>query len=45
VRTAAGLAISKVRGNQVYFQGNREAPIFAELQGIFAKTGDGSEVR
>ncbi len=43
--TAAGLVVREVRGNQVYFQANRKAPIFPELQGLFAKTGDGSEVR
>lgn len=36
--TAAGLVRRDVRGKQVYFQVNREAPIFPELQGLFAKT-------
>jgi DNA-binding transcriptional ArsR family regulator len=36
--TAAGLVRRDVRGNQVYFQVNREAPIFPELNGLFAKT-------
>ena len=43
--TAAGLVVREVRGNQVYFQANRQAAIFPELQGLFAKTGDGSEGR
>ena len=36
--TAAGLLRRTVQGRQVYFQANREAPIFPELQGLFAKT-------
>src|SRR5262249_44238773 len=36
--TAAGLVRRDVRGRQVYFQANREAAIFPELQGLFAKT-------
>lgn len=36
--TAAGLVRRKVQGSQVYFQANREASIFPELQGLFAKT-------
>lgn len=36
--TAAGLVLRDVRGRQVYFQANREAAIFPELQGLFAKT-------
>jgi predicted nucleotidyltransferase len=36
--TAAGLLQRTVEGRQVYFQANREAPIFPELQGLFAKT-------
>jgi hypothetical protein len=43
--TAVGLVVREVRGNHVYFQANREAPIFPELQGLFTKTGDGSELR
>jgi DNA-binding transcriptional ArsR family regulator len=42
--TAAGLVVREVRGNQVYFQANRQASIFPELQGLFAKTGDDNEV-
>ena len=37
--TAAGLVRRDVRGNQVYFQANRDSAIFPELQGLFAKTG------
>jgi predicted nucleotidyltransferase len=36
--TAAGLVRRSVQGRQVYFQANREAPIFPELRGLFAKT-------
>ena len=36
--TSAGLLRRTVQGRQVYFQANREAPIFPELQGLFAKT-------
>ncbi|HAM44951.1 MAG TPA: ArsR family transcriptional regulator [Propionibacteriaceae bacterium] len=36
--TGAGLLLRTVQGQQVYFQANREAPIFPELQGLFAKT-------
>jgi predicted transcriptional regulator len=43
--TSAGLVVREVRGNQVYFQANRQASIFPELQGLFAKTGDGNEGR
>jgi predicted transcriptional regulator len=43
--TAAGLVVREARGNQVYFQANRKAPIFPELQGLFAKTRDGNELR
>jgi hypothetical protein len=43
--TAAGLVVREARGNQVYFQANREAAIFPELQGLFAKTSEGAEAR
>jgi predicted nucleotidyltransferase len=36
--TSAGLLHRTVEGRQVYFQANRDAPIFPELQGLFAKT-------
>jgi len=36
--TAAGLLTRSVDGRQVYFQANRESPIFPELQSLFAKT-------
>src|SRR5262249_28097388 len=36
--TAAGLVRRTVQGRQVYFQANRDAPIFPELLGLFAKT-------
>jgi predicted transcriptional regulator len=43
--TSAGLVVREVRGNQVYFQANRQAAIFPELKGLFAKTGHGGEGR
>ena len=39
--TAAGLVLREARGKQVYFQANQKAPIFPELQGLFAKTKGG----
>jgi len=36
--TGAGLLLRTVQGQQVYFQANRKAPIFPELEGLFAKT-------
>jgi predicted nucleotidyltransferase len=36
--TAAGLLLRTVDGRQVYFRANRNAPVFPELQGLFAKT-------
>jgi predicted nucleotidyltransferase len=42
--TAAGLLRRTVQGRQVYFQANREAPIFPELQGLFAKTAGLADV-
>ena len=36
--TAAGLLRRTVDGRQVYFQAERDAPIFPELQALFAKT-------
>jgi len=36
--TAAGLVQRTARGRQVYFQANRDAPVFPELRSIFAKT-------
>ena len=36
--TGAGLVQRKVQGRQVYFQANRDAPIFPELRSLFAKT-------
>jgi predicted nucleotidyltransferase len=36
--TAARLVKRSVQGRQVYFQANREASIFPELRGLFAKT-------
>jgi hypothetical protein len=43
--TAAGLVVREARGNQVYFQANRQAPIFPELQGLFAKSAAASKGR
>lgn len=42
--TSAGLLRRTVQGRQVYFQANREAPIFPELQGLFAKTAGLADV-
>lgn len=42
--TAAGLLRRTVQGRQVYFQANREAPIFPELQELFAKTAGLTDV-
>jgi len=36
--TRAGLLIRERRANQVYFRVNPEAPVFAELSGLIAKT-------
>ncbi|MGH7265109.1 MAG: ArsR/SmtB family transcription factor, partial [Candidatus Rokuibacteriota bacterium] len=36
--TRAGLLRRTVQGRQVYFQANRESPIFPELQALFLKT-------
>jgi len=42
--TAADLIRRAVQGRQVYFQANREAPIFPELRGLFAKTAGLADV-
>ena len=42
--TAAGLLQRTVQGRQVYFQANRDAPVFPELQSIFAKTAGLADV-
>jgi predicted nucleotidyltransferase len=42
--TSAGLLRRTVQGRQVYFQANREALIFPELQGLFAKTAGLADV-
>lgn len=34
----AGILVRSARGNQVYYQANRQCPIFAELVGLVAKT-------
>lgn len=36
--TRAGLLIRERRANQVYFRANPDAPVFAELSGLVAKT-------
>jgi len=43
--TAAGLVHRDVRGKQVYFQANRDATIFPELQRLFAKTAEPTPVK
>jgi predicted nucleotidyltransferase len=42
--TAAGLLQRTARGRQVYFQANRDAPVFPELRSIFAKTSGLADV-
>jgi predicted nucleotidyltransferase len=42
--TRAGLLRRTVQGRQVYFQANRESPIFPELQGLFLKTAGVADV-
>lgn len=42
--TGAGLLRRSVQGRQVYFQANRESPIFAELQSIFLKTAGVADI-
>jgi predicted nucleotidyltransferase len=42
--TAAGILRRTVQGRQVYFQANREAPIFPELKSLFAKTAGLTDV-
>jgi predicted nucleotidyltransferase len=42
--TSAGLVRRTVQGRQVYFQANREAPIFPELRSLFAKTAGLADV-
>ena len=42
--TAAGLALREVRGHQVYFRANPDAPLFAELRGIAVKSFGIAEV-
>jgi predicted nucleotidyltransferase len=36
--TEAGILLRNSRGNQVYYQANRESPIFKELQSLVIKT-------
>ena len=42
--TAAGLLTRTRRGNQVYYQANRNAPIFAELKSLLVKTAGAADV-
>jgi predicted nucleotidyltransferase len=42
--TATGLLRRTVQGRQVYFRVNREAPVFPELQSLFAKTAGLADV-
>lgn len=44
VLTRAGLLRRTVQGRQVYFQANRESPIFPELQALFLKTAGVADV-
>lgn len=40
----AGLLTRSARGNQVLYQANRACPVFAELAGLFRKTGGLADV-
>ncbi|MBV8046281.1 MAG: nucleotidyltransferase domain-containing protein [Paludibacterium sp.] len=40
----AGLLQRNTRGNQVLYQANRSCPVFAELSGLFRKTGGLADV-
>ena len=42
--TAAGLLTRTRRGNQVYYQANRNAPIFPELKSLLVKTAGAADV-
>jgi predicted nucleotidyltransferase len=42
--TRAGLLRRSVRGRQVYFQANRESPLFSDLQSVFLKTAGVADV-
>jgi predicted nucleotidyltransferase len=42
--TAVGLLVRTVRGRQVYYQANREHPVFTELQGLMRKTAGLADV-
>jgi predicted nucleotidyltransferase len=42
--TRAGLLRRSVQGRQVYFQANRESPIFPDLQALFLKTAGLADV-
>lgn len=41
---AAGLLLRSTRGNQVLYRANRDCPVFAELAGLFRKTGGLSDI-
>jgi len=42
--TDAGLILRSVRGNQVFFQANRDSPIFSELRSLLVKTAGIADV-
>ncbi|MBI3332545.1 MAG: nucleotidyltransferase domain-containing protein [Candidatus Omnitrophica bacterium] len=42
--TAAGLLVRTRQGNQVYYQANRNAPIFAELKSLLVKTAGVADI-
>lgn len=42
--TSAGLIRREVRGRQVYFSANEDAPVYAELRGLLAKTAGIADV-
>ena len=42
--TAAGLLVRTRKGNQVYYQANRESPVFGELKSLLVKTAGIADV-
>jgi predicted nucleotidyltransferase len=39
-----GIVVRRVRGRQVYYQANRQCPVFPELQGLLVKTAGVTDV-
>ncbi len=42
--TDAGLVLRSVRGNQVFFQANKDSPVFTELRSLLVKTAGLADV-